>query len=189
MEMGLVSSYFVKLKEKKKKKQIGSLITLKPYVQHMSAVTGSFRKNNYKTSASDFKRVFKGPKFWSLNFCPVGKSHGDFFFIGLLLWILLLEKSSQKSLLSKKKKGGASQSWFPPWDPAAPSTLSLRFSTNHRSVLKTGPALEKWLCSRREPRGSGFLSSPGFNIACTLSGFATANGLSTSSQDHKCIAG
>lgn len=47
---------------KGKKTQIGSLITLKPYVQHMSAVTESFRKNNYKTSASDFKGVLKEPK-------------------------------------------------------------------------------------------------------------------------------
>lgn len=89
------------LSSQKEKKQIGSLITLKPYVQHMSAVTESFRKNNYKTSASDFKGVLKGPKFWSLNFCPLGKSHGDFFFffcMCLLLWIALLQKTNQRSL-------------------------------------------------------------------------------------------
>lgn len=47
---------------KGKKTQIGSLITLKPYVQHMSAVTESFRKNNYRALASDFKGVLKEPK-------------------------------------------------------------------------------------------------------------------------------
>lgn len=56
----------------------------------MSAVTESFRKKekkekkykktNYKASAFDFKGVLKGPKFWLLNFCPLGKSHGDILF-------------------------------------------------------------------------------------------------------------
>lgn len=98
MEMWLVSRYFVK--SKRRKKQIGSLITLKPYVQHMSAVTESFRKNNYKTSASGFKGVSKGPKFWSLNLCPLGKSHRDYFCVCvcLFLWIVLLQKTNQRSL-------------------------------------------------------------------------------------------
>lgn len=38
------------------------------------------QNNNYKASAFDFKGVLKGPKFWSLNFCPLGKSHGDILF-------------------------------------------------------------------------------------------------------------
>lgn len=101
---GWWSRYFVK--SKRKREQIGSLITLKPYVQHMSAVTEGFRKNNYKTSASDFKGVLKGPKFGSLNFGPLGKSLGGFralFFPPLcLLWIVLLQKTKQTSLPYKR---------------------------------------------------------------------------------------
>ena len=100
------------LSSQKEKKQVGSLITLKPYVQHMSAVTESFRKNNYKTSASDFKGGLKGPKFWSLNFCPLGKSHGDFFFLCVLLWIVLLQKTNQRSLPHTHTKNPISPSFL-----------------------------------------------------------------------------
>lgn len=173
----------------KKKTRIGSLITLKPYVQHMSAVTESFRKNNYKTSASDFKGVLKGPKFWSLNFCPSGKSDGDYLCVCvcLFLWIVLLRKTNQRSLPYKKTL--TYQSWLPPWNCADPSTHWVSLFTSRGSVLKPSPAFEKWLYSRTAWWGSVFPASPGFNMTCALFALAKANGVSISSRDQKFIVG
>lgn len=85
--------------------------------------------NNYKASAFDFKGVLKGPKFWSLNFCPLGKSHGD-----ILFWScewFCWKKVASSPYFTKKKQTKV----CPSWDPAGPSTHWLSLFTSHGSVL------------------------------------------------------
>jgi len=148
----------------------------------MSAVTESFRKktkqnNNYKASAFDFKGVLKGPKFWSLNFCPLGRSHGD-----ILFWScewFCWRKVASSPYFTKKKQTKV----CPSWDPAGPSTHWLSLFTSHGSVLKPFLTSEKWLYSRVAPWDSVFPASTGFNITCTLFGLTRANGLCINSQE------